>query len=30
MLFFGLADIMETTGQKFDRFQKPSFDLFDM
>ena len=30
MLFLGLADLMENTGQKFDRFQKPSFDLFKL
>ncbi len=28
MIFNGLADLIEHEGTKFDRFQKPSFDLF--
>ena len=28
MLFYGVADFIELGGKKFDRFQKPSFDLF--
>lgn len=30
MLFYGLADLVEAEGCKIDRFQKPSFDLFDL
>lgn len=28
MIFYGLPELMELEGKKFDRFQKPSFDLF--
>lgn len=28
MIFYGLPDLMEMKGRKFDRFAKPSFDLF--
>ena len=28
MIFYGLPELMEIEGKKFDRFQKPSFDLF--
>lgn len=30
MLFYGVADFIELEGTKFDRFQKPSFDLLSM
>ncbi len=30
MIFFGLPDFMEMEGKKFDRFQKPTYDLFSL
>ena len=30
MIFCGCAELIEVGGQKFDRFQKPSFDLFSL
>ena len=28
MIFYGLPELMEIEGEKFDRFQRTSFDLF--
>lgn len=30
MLFYGLSDLIELNRKKYDRFQKPSFDLFSL
>ncbi|MDO4846666.1 MAG: hypothetical protein Q3968_00850 [Clostridiaceae bacterium] len=30
MIFSGMPELMEMEGKKFDRFQKPSFDLFSL
>ncbi len=30
MIFYGLPELIEIEGTKFDRFQKPSFDLFSL